>query len=284
MAVVAAPLVSEARILGVITLLSFDGREINQRDLRLLTAVAGSIAGALEQARLHEDLRRADEARRMLLARLVAAQEDERARIAADIHDDSIQIMSAVNLRLGLLRRSVTDPDEARSLERLENTVRLAVARLRHLLFELRPPALDHEGLGPAVHTVLEQLEEQFDLVGHLENKLRNEPPDQARIVLYRIAQEAMTNVRKHAQARHVEVILESTDGGARVRVRDDGIGFSADDTDRPEPGHLGLTSMRERAEMAGGWFRVKSEPGSGTEVDCWVPVPEMEPARSAAS
>lgn len=282
MSAVAAPLASEGRILGAMTLTSLDGRRVNDRDLRILTAVASSVAGALEKARLHESVRRADEARRMLLARLVAAQEDERARIAADIHDDSIQIMSAVNLRMGIVRRNVTDPEEARGLERLENTVRLAIARLRHLLFELRPPALDQEGLGPALHTCLEQLEQQFGLVGHLENRLTNEPPGQARIVLYRIAQEAMANVRKHARASHVEVILESTDGGARVRVRDDGVGFSTDESDQPEPGHMGLTSMRERAEMAGGWCRVKSAPDSGTEVVAWLPV--LETSQSVAS
>jgi signal transduction histidine kinase len=93
-------------------------------------------------------------------------------------------------------------------------------------------------------------------------------------VIVYRIIQEALANVRKHARARRVAAHLESSDGGYRVRVSDDGRGFSAEQLARAIPGNFGLTSMRERAEMAGGWWRVGGRPGGGTEVEFWVPEP----------
>jgi signal transduction histidine kinase len=97
------------------------------------------------------------------------------------------------------------------------------------------------------------------------------EPPPDARVICYRIAQEAIANVRKHARASHVEVVLVSEGGGTRVVIRDDGVGFDPERT-APAPGHLGLPDMRERAELAGGWLRISSAPGSGTVVEFWIP------------
>jgi signal transduction histidine kinase len=93
------------------------------------------------------------------------------------------------------------------------------------------------------------------------------------RALLYRIVQEAVVNARKHADATHVEVDVTSASEGVSVRVRDDGIGFTPDLGAIPEPGHLGLTTMVERAELAGGWARVDSSPGGGTVVECWLPL-----------
>jgi len=90
--------------------------------------------------------------------------------------------------------------------------------------------------------------------------------------VVYRIVQEALTNTRKHARARRVDLLVESTDGGVRVRIADDGVGLPEGQSDRSAPGHMGLSAMRERAEMAAGWWRIESAPGRGTVVEFWVP------------
>ncbi len=217
-------------------------------------------------------LQRTDDERRRLLARLVEAQEDERRRIADDIHDDSIQIVTAVGLRLGALERRIDDADLRRSVGQLRETVGSAIARLRGLLFELRPRALDLEGLAATLRIYLDQLREQGGFDASLENRLTQEPEPEVRTVLYRIAQEALINARKHAQARKVEVLLEPREGGFFVRVGDDGRGVSAEELSVPSPGHLGLSAMRERAEMMGGWWRIKGAPGSGTTVEFWLP------------
>jgi len=211
-----------------------------------------------------DDLRRIDEQRRLLLSHLVDAQEDERRRIAADVHDDSIQQMVAVGLRLSGLRPHLADPDAANVLERLEETVRQAIARLRHLVFELRPPALESEGLAAAIAQYAHEsrLENGFEL--HMENRLIDEPSTETRATAYRIAQEALVNVRKHARAHRVDVILEAKDRGLYVQIRDDGQGIPPHRLVGTQVGHLGCTAMRERAELAGGWWTIGSAGGRG--------------------
>jgi PAS domain S-box-containing protein len=216
------------------------------------------------------DLERDIATRRAVLAHLVSAGEDERRRIAADIHDDSIQVMTAAGMRLQILRRSLQDPEQLQLLDELEQTVQLAISRLRHLLFELRPPALDHEGLGPALRMYLDVADEQTNTSYHLDDRLISQPSEATRVILYRIAQEVLTNVRKHAGADNATVILAERDGGYFVRVVDDGIGF-APESAGARPGHLGLAAIRERAELAGGWLRVESAPARGTAVEFWI-------------
>jgi len=228
-----------------------------------------------------EELRRSREEIRELLSRLVRAQEEERARIAADIHDDSIQVMTAVGMRIEAARRRASSPEEAASLGKLEETVAAAIRRLRRLLFELRPRALDEEGLAAALREQLQRLGEDWDVEWGVEDGLVEEPSPELRTVLFRVAQEALANARKHSRARRVWVELAERDGGVVLRVRDDGIGFRVDDVRAPVAGHLGLPSMRERAQMAGGWLRIDSNPGAGTTVEAWVPLrPEVDRPR----
>jgi signal transduction histidine kinase len=209
--------------------------------------------------------------RRRLEALLVNAQESERKRIAWDLHDDSIQVMTAVALRLKALRRRLAkDPDFATQLDELEEVVREAIARLRNLLFELRPVVLDREGLSAALGQYLQTLESE-GIASSLETRLHSEPALETRVLLYRLAQEALMNVRKHSGAGRVEVRVEERGEGVALRVRDDGAGFSPE-RQTGRPGHLGLLAMRERAEVFGGWCRIQSVPGEGTTVDAWVP------------
>jgi PAS domain S-box-containing protein len=223
-----------------------------------------------------EDLRRTDEQRQRLLSHLTVAQEEERSRIAADIHDDTIQVMTAVGMRLDILRRELQRPEQTELLEQLEETVTVATARLRNLLFELHPPTLDRDGLATALRVYLEQNLEQTGLAYTLEDRLAGEPPAETRVILYRIAQEALANVRKHARATSATIVLENHEGGFLVRIADDGAGFLQEDA-RDRVGHLGLASIRERAEMAGGWSRIDSAPGEGTTVEFWLPESRAE-------
>lgn len=216
--------------------------------------------------------RGAEEERRQLLAHQLTAQEDERRRIAQDIHDDSIQAMTAVGIRLATLAQKITDEETAESLARVERSVEAAITRLRHLMFQLRPRVLDEEGLAPTLRILLAQIAEDEGLVYRLEDNLGEEPPQEARAILYRIAQEALLNARKHARGTAVEVTIGDRDQGYFVRVRDEGPGFPVRALTVSPAGHMGLSSMRERAEMAGGWWRIDSAPGCGTTVECWIP------------
>jgi signal transduction histidine kinase len=189
------------------------------------------------------------------------------------VHDDTLQVITAAMLRMQQLRRRLDDPDALAVLARLEESVALAADRLRRLIFDFRPPALERAGLAAAVRDALSRLRDDAGIEVRLDNRLATEPPPETRLLLYRITQEALANVGQHAAADLVEVTLADTEGGYLVRVADDGVGTAAGRRRYlPEPGHLGLVLMRERAEFAGGWFRLESARGSGTTVTVWVP------------
>ena len=209
--------------------------------------------------------------RRRLVAHLVQAQEEERRKIAADIHDESIQAMTAASLRLQQLRKHITTEQQQEVIARLDEAVRESITRLRRLMFDLRPPTLDRTGLGPAIRELLDRIRAETDIDYTLDDKLTTEPSNEVRIELYRITQEAVTNIRKHAGARHVSVELRPVELGYQVHIADDGTGFDVA-SGSGRPGHLGLVAMRERATIAGGWWTLDSKPGRGTALDFWLP------------
>jgi PAS domain S-box-containing protein len=230
-----------------------------------------------------ELVRKTERERQELLVHLVRAQEAERVRIAADIHDDSIQAMAAAALRLQQLRKRLSTETEVEALDKLEEAFQGALTRLRHLMFNLRPLALERSGLAAALQAQLEQIQSEASLRFELADHLTAEPPPETRVILYRIAMEALVNIRKHARADLVLVRLENSDGGWRVQIDDDGSGFTPADNGSA-PGHLGLTVMRERAQLAGGWWKIESRPGAGTSVAFWLPVVAEPPPASATA
>jgi signal transduction histidine kinase len=141
--------------------------------------------------------------------------------------------------------------------------------------------ALDQEGLAAGIRAYLQQMRAEAGPDFELVASLSAEPDPETRAIIYRIAQEALANVRKHANAAHVAVSLAQLDGGIVVKVKDNGRGFRVAEATRPKPGHLGLAAMQERAQMAGGWLRVESAQGRGTEIQYWIPnaVTSAEPA-----
>jgi PAS domain S-box-containing protein len=224
-----------------------------------------------ELQRSLELLRTANEERRRLLERLVRAQEEERQRIAADIHDDSVQALTALALRLGIAAGQTTDPATAQTFRNAERQTQTAIERLRRLMFELRPPALDRDGLVEALRLYLDETRSQHGLEVGLESSLAGEPSEETRAVIYRIAQEAVVNVTKHARATRLDVSIEERAGGIWVSVKDDGRGFLPDRA-KTQVGHVGLDSMRERAELAGGWWKIHSGDDDGTTVEFFLP------------
>jgi PAS domain S-box-containing protein len=216
------------------------------------------------------DRRRLEREQQQLTELLVRTQDEERQRIADSIHDDPVQQMTAVGMRIGALRGQLRDPEQLEAIERLERSVVNAVARLRRLMFELHPRMLDQEGVASALREFLRGVEPalEYSVEDHADVQLS----DERRILVYRIAQEALANVTKHAAAARVDIRMVAERNGLLVTIEDDGVGFD------PEAvaafGHVGLVTMRERAELSGGWCRVESSP-AGTKVTYWVP-PEV--------
>jgi PAS domain S-box-containing protein len=209
---------------------------------------------------------------RVLLDRLMHAQEDERSKIAQDIEDELIQSLTGVGLRLASLKSLVKTEDAVEPLEAMERGIATSIRALRRLLFELRPRTLDTGGLVPALRSLLDGFDAETGTRSILLAQERSGSPPDQRLALFRIAQELLSNVRAHSGAAVVEVRVAEEDGGHLVEVSDDGVGFDPGPVAGQTVGHLGLLASIERAQAAGGWLRIESAPGAGTTVTAWLP------------
>jgi PAS domain S-box-containing protein len=222
------------------------------------------------------ELQAAHGVRRKLLSKLVAVQEHERQVIASEIHDDSLQKMAAVGLRLDVLRRKLADPEDAEEARRLTELVNKTIDRLRHLMFELWPPTLERNGLEAAVRTELVSVQGESDVKVSFDNRYEGVLQIDLATVAYRIIREALLNARRHSRAAHINVSLEDLNGGLLVKICDDGVGIPPEVVANTKPGHLGISAMRERADLAAGWLKIHSPveaTGKGTEIEFWIPV-----------
>ena len=200
--------------------------------------------------------------------RLLRAHEADRRRIADEVHDDPVQVMTAVQLRLAALRRRIGDGEMAEQIESLEESVVGAAARLRTFMQELSSAALRSFGLASAMEATL-QRSLGDGTVFDVHDERGSHPGETTDAVLYQIFRDATANIRRHADAAAVHVSIRDEGDGYRMSIEDDGRGFDVDDAARDE---LGLAMMRERAEGSGGTFDVVSAPGSGTAVSVWLP------------
>lgn len=261
--------------LAVLGLL-FHGSLAGTSPVAAVLALAAGVLMVGRTALTFRELRVLTEARpRALSERLVEAQDDERARIAADVHDDSIQALAAVDLRLGALRNRLRAraPEEAAGVEAVMDAVHGASVRLRHLLFELETPVLD-ASLTDGLRDAAAQVFEDGDVAWSVEERGRAPLPQQVRVSAYRIAREAMVNARKHARAGHVTVTVDATERGVQVQVVDDGRGVDRTASARSGRRHSGVVAMRDRALASGGWWRSRPGPGgTGTAVSFFLPV-----------
>ncbi len=274
-ATLAVPFLAGERLLGILTLgEKHSGDFYTQDDLELLTTLAHSTALALENARLHEERMAI---LRQQLAQVTAAQEEERQRIARELHDGVGPALASLNLRLRTARK-LLEQDHNAAAEEIEELAELAQANIqdiRRLIQNLRPAALDELGLVPALREYLARCQREHGLVIEFTADEGERLPAPMETTLFRITQEALNNVVRHAQARRVEVALRRGEAHVTLRVADDGRGF---DPEAPQPGtHLGLWSMRERVEQLGGQFQVESVPGAGTTVRAAIPLRVQE-------
>lgn len=211
-----------------------------------------------------------------LLERLVNVQEEERRRLALNLHDHLGQQLTALRLTLSTLRDARGDAERTRQFDAVEQIVSQLDRDVDFLAWELRPPALDDVGLEAALAEFVRQWSSATGVVAELHESAKGGPrlsPD-IESHLYRIVQEALNNVSKHAQASHVSVILERRVDETRVIIEDDGTGFQlADELMRIKRGSMGLTGIRERVALIGGDFELESAPGKGTTLFVRIPL-----------
>jgi signal transduction histidine kinase len=264
------PLRLRGRVLGVLS--GFDrlrdGPQFTTRDEQLLTAFASSAAAAVATAQ---------DVHAQSLQRSVAAAEQERRRWARELHDETLQELAALKLLLATARIAKDDHELDRQLQQAGARVDLAIRALRDLITDLRPASLDELGLEAALETLAERVARGTELRIDLDVDLGNTSdveeirlPPAVEDALYRLVQEALTNIAKHAGATRADVIVRAQDDSVEATIDDNGVGFNAGD----EFTGFGLLGMRERVALAGGTLAIDSQPGVGTTVRVSLPGP----------
>ncbi|HVE93236.1 MAG TPA: GAF domain-containing sensor histidine kinase [Actinomycetota bacterium] len=277
-----APLCGEAGPVGVICVTHGEANRFAGDDLRLLDVFASFACIALRNAHLfqaHRDAAQAEAERAVaasearakgeLLAGMMRAQEEERARIARDLHDAGAQALTSVLLGLKVAEQGQPGEDFRRRLADLREVTSQAIREVRQIAVALRPPVLDDLGLQAALNRQANEFQTRSGI--RVRVRLAKDAPQllpEVQTAVYRVVQEALSNVGKHANASTVSVTSTYAKGTLRVRVRDDGCGF---DPSAPCEG-LGIKGMCERVQLAGGRFRVRSAPGSGAVVEMELP------------
>ena len=281
-----APLVLIPPLLFAVGALWFASRQIIQPLQKLETKAAALAWGDFEaikdpvggisevqhlQLELNEmsrKVRASQEGLRDYIGAITSAQEDERLRLARELHDDTIQSVIALKQRMQLAQTSVKDPTSLRTLAELETLSEQTIENLRRMTRALRPIYLEDLGLVTALEMLVQETSRnhsmniEFQRSGD-EQRLSHE----VELALYRIAQEALNNVVRHSQAKHADLHITFESSGIKLEVSDNGVGFDMPKvpTDFAPKGHFGLLGIRERAELIGARLEVESAPGKGT-------------------
>ncbi len=264
-------------LVGVLNVHTVTQRDFEDRDVELLLVIGRLIAGAMHQARLHRQLVSRERAHENFVEQVIEAQELERRRLAADIHDGISQRLVTLSYHLDAAAQAVDDRVAlTEQLDRARELAQLTLQEARAAISGLRPPVLDDLGLSGGLASLARSIPQVHIDVNLAETRL----PDHIELALYRIAQECLQNVVKHAGASRARLTfaLDHNDHGevARLEIVDDGVGF--DTLEHPlgsdEMGGYGLLSMAERAEIVGGRLNIRSRPGTGTAVTATIPIP----------
>jgi signal transduction histidine kinase len=213
---------------------------------------------------------------RLLSRRVLATQEDERRRISRELHDVVAQLLAGIHVQLALLKSDAATNSAGlrKKISRTQHLVEKSANRVHKFARTLRPALLDDLGLLPALHSFLKQFTKETGIRAHLTafpgvDTISNSK----RTALYRIAQEALTNIARHAHAGRVDVRIRKCGAAVHMRIQDDGRGFEVDTMWREQKRrHLGMLGMRERTEMVGGTFLIESSPGKGTTLEARIP------------
>lgn len=244
-------------------------------DTKLMGSLGNFLGGAIENFRLMNTIRANQEELRRLTKKLFESQEEERRRIARELHDEAGQSLTAINLSLEGLERLIPEGSEAllNELYDIRRLVSRATTELKYLSYRLHPTLLNDLGLEPALRSYLKQvstrcgLEIDFQMIG-FDKRLDKD----IETALYRFAQEALTNVLKHSGAEHFRLSIIKSYPNIIFTAEDDGCGFDVNDV-LANSGSLGLIGMRERAYFLGGTFQIKSVPGKGTKIRIEIPL-----------
>ncbi len=277
---VTIPLGANGKVQGLMVMMVPANRFIGPADIELLTAMGEQIGLALDRARLYDKLRAKEEARGRLLAQVITAQEDERRRIARELHDETGQALTALVVNLDFLVRNPV-PEEAlrKRLAGVRDMAEDTLAEVRRVIHEMRPTVLDDLGLEAAIRWLVKRYEPSGLKVKLAFEGLEERLPGHLEITLFRIIQEACTNTVKHAGADTLEIRVARSQDQIHLEVRDNGKGFDPARLQRHRG--MGLPGLRERVTLAGGTLTIDTAPGQGTKLAATLPVPDLPPDRA---
>lgn len=276
-AAVILPVRSESRVLGTLSLASYRPVKFQPDLTRLLHAMGDAIGIGMANAIAAQNLREASKLREQLLGKLISAQEEERKRIARQLHDEASQSLAALVLNLENIADDLPAKyhAEKEKLEVIKDRAVQTLGSIRNLALELRPSVLDHLGLSKAIEWYAKDYLGKRGLEAKVETAgLKIKLPSHTETMLFRIIQEALNNVVTHAHASKVSVSLKLSDARVSVQIEDNGRGFDADAALRGAAvqKNLGLHGMIERATLLGGTLNIRSSPGKGTSLSIEVP------------
>ncbi|MBE0415288.1 MAG: GAF domain-containing protein [Dehalococcoidia bacterium] len=277
--VLCLPLVVKGRVIGVLRSSKTKGAPFSSSDLEFLSILCGQAAIAIENARLFSRVKTQQIRVEQLLKQATLAQEDERQRVSLEIHDGAAQWMVAASYRIQAFHRILAKYKVAQAeteLHEIRNIIDQSIKELRRVIANLQPPALGELGLLEALHQNLEKFGKDTGIAysSQIEGIPLHIPPILG-IAVYRVTQEALTNVRKHAQATKVDVILRFQEDELCVVIRDNGKGFGPSHVlgNARSVGQVGLKGMKDRAETLGGTIAIESAEGMGTTITLTLPI-----------
>jgi PAS domain S-box-containing protein len=276
-----APLRIGDKVVGVVGVSSGHARRFTQDELQLLLLVADRVGPAIERGRLAETVRVGGERLKALSTRLLTAQEEERRRLAIELHDELGQALTAAKINLETVERASGNGSGSHHLRNAIASVDQAMERVRNIALDLRPSVLDDLGLPAALRWYGDRFAREMKVEAHFSVDTIPKLESELEISCFRVAQEALTNVARHARADNVWLDLHAASTGLVLHVRDDGVGFDVASMRTRAIGgaSLGLLGMEERVSLLGGAFEVTSVEGEGTDVYACFPI--MESATS---
>ena len=275
-----APLLSRGVTIGVLSLARRDSAPFSEAQLQMLAAAATITGVAIDAARISDEAVRQRDQLRALAAENVNAREEEARRIARELHDEAGQLLAGVHIALEGIARELPASAYPRVLETRALLDRIE-AQLRGVTHQLRPPVLDTLGLKPALEFLAGAVSARTGAAVSVSGSTGGRLPNIIETALYRIAQEALNNVAKHARATRASVELARTDGRIECTIRDDGAGFQPKTADDGQGQiGLGLIGIREGLDAVGGSLRITSAPSEGTELFVMMPVSPPPPRR----
>lgn len=278
---ISVPLKAKDRVLGVMNIASHVPGKFSTEDMFLLNSIGCQLGTAIEQARLYQRLERGKERYQTLLQHALTAQEEERKRIARELHDETSQALTSLtlNLQAAITKAETDGVEDADFIGKLRKIQSLAVHtqnEISKLMKELRPTLLDELGLPAAISRYAkDSLESLGTKVSTEFEGVEERLPTEVELTLFRIAQGTIGNILEHAEAKNVSIKLECNASECVLEVKDDGKGFAVNEITRVSKGGrgAGLFTMKERARLVGGACNIRSQPGKGTRIAVKIPL-----------